>query len=91
MKDVEHAHRRLDDLEIQVNSHAEQINVLVENISETNRSVHENTRITQEVANNTAELVELFKGAKVFRKFLLGVAPVIAVLYAVYAWIKGPS
>lgn len=88
MTDIKHAHERIDQMEHKLNSHGEQIKALSMSIKETSESLHENTRLTQEVANNTAELVDLFKGAKTFRKLILGVAPVIAALYALYLWIK---
>jgi len=42
-----------------------------------------------DIAENTTELVQLVKGAKGLRSFVIWVAPVIAAIVAVWAWIKG--
>jgi hypothetical protein len=55
---------------------------------ELEKSIAENTALTQNIADNTKELVELFKGLKGTRALVLFVAPVIAALYGVYHWIK---
>lgn len=51
-------------------------------------AVAENTALTKEIAANTGELVALVKGAKGLRSFLLWIAPIAAVLAALWAWLK---
>lgn len=72
---LEDHHRRITDLSVASEKHTQ--------------ALHENTLLTKQIVDNTGELVELFKGAKLFRKFMLWVSPLIAVLYAFYAWLKG--
>lgn len=89
MTDVKHAHARIDHIETVVNGHAEQIKAINLMVRENAESLHENTRITQQVADNTAELVDLFKGAKAFRKFVLWASPLLAAILAFWTWYKG--
>lgn len=72
------AHKRIDGIEVTLTKQLEHIEKLEGAISEHTASLQENTRLTQEIATNTGELVELFKGAKMFRKFFLWVTPIIA-------------
>lgn len=50
-----------------------------------------NTALTQEIANNTSELVDLIKGAKAGGKILLWLSPILAALSAGWATMKGWS
>lgn len=52
-------------------------------------ALEENTRMTKTIADNTSELVDLIKGAKVGRKFILWLAPVAAAFMAAWAWFNG--
>ena len=83
------AHRRLDDVDQKLLDHVVHIKRLEAAIVKNTSSLGENTKLTQEIATNTAELVELFKGAKSFRKFAFWVAPIVALAFAVYHWIVG--
>ena len=56
---------------------------------EIQKAVAENHRVMQRIAADTAEIVEIFKGAKFLRNMLLYLAPVVGILYALYYWIKG--
>jgi hypothetical protein len=51
-------------------------------------SLHENTRLTQQIANNTDEIVSLFKGSKVLYKIITGGAALIAIGYTLFHWIS---
>lgn len=69
------AHRRIDKLEKQLESHLNHI-----------------TKLESAIVSNTSsleELVELFKGAKAFRRFFLFVTPIFAGIYGVWQWIWG--
>lgn len=68
------AHNRLDKLEA---SHIE-----------LERMIIENTKLTQTIANNTSELVELVKGVKGVRRLLLWGAPILAAVYSFIQWFK---
>lgn len=72
---LEDHHRRITDLSVASEKHTQ--------------ALHENTMLTKKIADNTGELVELFKGAKAFRKFVLWASPLILAVFAAYQWIKG--
>jgi hypothetical protein len=80
--DVENAHKRIDGLEMIVKVHAEQLTGLA-------RALDKNTALTQEVADNTSELVTLFKGSKAVYRLLVGVASLAGIIYAAFAFFKG--
>ncbi|MFA6040274.1 MAG: hypothetical protein WC733_02105 [Methylophilus sp.] len=68
-------HRRISDLSVASEKHTQ--------------ALQENTKLTKQIADNTGELVELFKGAKMFRKFVLWASPLIVIVYGFYTWIVG--
>lgn len=68
------AHRRIDELEVR------QHNLEV--------AITENTQLTKQIANNTSEIVLLFKGVKGVRTFMLWLAPPTAILIAAWEWIR---
>jgi hypothetical protein len=72
---LEDHNRRIDDLSVASEKHTQ--------------ALHENTKLTKQIADNTGELVELFKGAKLFRKFVLWASPLFVIIYAAYQWIVG--
>ena len=78
------AHKRIDDVEKKLGDHLEHITRLEVAIVKNTSSLGENTLLTKEIAANTAELVELFKGAKTFRSFVLWISPFIIILYALH-------
>ena len=88
MTDINHAHKRIDDIETKVNSHTEQLKSMQGMLKQNSESLHENTLLTKDIANNTAELVELFKGAKTFRKFVLWASPIVIALVSLWVWAK---
>ena len=51
-------------------------------------SLNANTLATQQVAENTTEIVQLIKGAKTFRSFLLWVAPIAAFILWMWTYLK---
>ena len=60
------------------------------------QSIAENTAMTKEIAAdtktlaaNTTELVEIVKGAKSLRSFVLWAAPIVAACAACWAYLKG--
>jgi hypothetical protein len=71
---LEDHHRRISDLSVASEKHTQALN--------------ENTRLTQQIADNTGELVELFKGAKSVRRFFMWSAPYLAAIATVYATVK---
>lgn len=83
MTDIKNAHARIDKMETTVNSHGEMIKALSINQQEQSAALHENTRITQTIADNTDELVSLIKSSKVLYKIMLGLAG----FYALAKWV----
>jgi hypothetical protein len=75
--------RRILDLHEATKLHAEAL-------AENTRMTRESIDIAQVTANNTAELVELFKGAKQLRKFIMWIAIPIggAVYFLEHIWDK---
>ena len=80
------AHERITSLENAMNNH------MVEH-SRFEKSIEDNTRLTQEIADNTSELVALFRGAKGMRTFVRFIWPFMLVVAAVFigavAYLKG--
>jgi len=77
--DVKSAHERIDKLENKVNEHTEKLNSFGD-------SLNENTRLTKQIADNTDEIVNLFKGSKVLYKIVTGGAALVAIFYALVTW-----
>lgn len=75
------AHDRIDGLEATVKGHLEEHDRF-------ERALAENTEMTRQLVKNTQEIVDLVKGVKGFRAFLLWVTPMVAAAYAVWAWIR---
>lgn len=75
------AHDRIEKLEIVVQNH------LIEH-GRFEADLAKNTKLTQEIADNTGELVSLFKGIKGFRALVLWGAPIIAVFAAAIAYLR---
>lgn len=48
----------------------------------------ENTRLTKSIADNTQVIVDLIRGAKGLRSFLVWAAPIVAFALAAIAWIR---
>lgn len=49
-------------------------------------SLEENTKLTRTISENTTELVDLFKGAKLFRKFLFWTSPFLLGIAWLWNW-----
>jgi len=75
------AHERLDMLQEVLKDH-------LAGHTKFEAAIAENTKITQTIAVNTAELVALVKGAKGLRSFSVWVTPLALVLAVVYGWIR---
>jgi uncharacterized coiled-coil protein SlyX len=86
--DVKNAHERIDKLESKLSLHDTQLVKLSESLADNTMSLHENTRLTQQIANNTDEIVSLFKGSKVLYKIITGGAALIAIGYTLFHWIS---
>lgn len=71
------AHERITSLENVVSNH------IVEH-SRFEKSLEDNTKLTQEIADNTSELVVLFRGAKGMRAFVRFIWPFMLVVAAVF-------
>lgn len=76
------AHTRIDEIEVAMETHR------VEH-QRFEKSIAENTLLTQAIADNTQELVQLVKGAKGLRSFVMWAAPIVAAIAATWAWVKG--
>lgn len=76
------AHERLTTIETVVNAH-------IQEHSKFERALAENTALTQTIADNTSEIVDLVKGAKGLRSFVVWAAPIAAAAAATWAWMKG--
>jgi hypothetical protein len=75
------AHNRIDELEDTVQKIHVQINQFEHLLSE-------NTALTKQIVVNTAAIVELVKGAKGLRTFVVWVAPIVAAGIALIAWLR---
>ena len=89
MPDKECLNLRIMQMEDRLETHHETLQHHDRRLTDLTSSLHENTELTKQIANNTAELVDLFKGAKMFRRFVLWASPLIVVVYAAYQWIVG--
>jgi hypothetical protein len=78
---MEHLTRRVDTVEIIVDTH-------IKEHSKFEMALAKNVEMTTQIAENTAELVLLFRGAKGIRALLLWLGPPVAILVAIWAWIK---
>jgi hypothetical protein len=84
----ERAHQRIDQVENTLKIHSEHIESLKEISAEQTSELKVNTKLTQEVADNTAELVDLFKGAKVFSRLVIWLAATGAGLITLINYFK---
>ena len=80
------AHERIDQLEIKVAG-------LLQDHQEFKVALHENTILTKQIADNTGEMVEIFKNTKGFVNTIMFIKkitmPIVIVVGAVYAYVKG--
>lgn len=67
----------------------ERIDVLEVKFVKLEKAIVENTNLTQTIADNTGELVELVKGIKGFRSLVVWAAPIVAAGIALVAYLKG--
>lgn len=75
------AHQRIDRIESVVEKH-------FEDHARFETALEANTELTQTIADNTSELVMLVKGAKIGRKFLLWITPIVVAAIAVLEWLR---
>ncbi len=76
------AHERIDGLEKTLQTHFKEHEKF-------EKALEDNTDLTRTIADNTGELVDLIKGAKAGRKFLLWITPIVAAFMALWAWLSG--
>jgi len=76
------AHERIDGMEKTLTNHFEEHRKF-------EKALEDNTDLTRAIADNTSELVTLVRGAKVGRKFIVWVTPIVAALMALWAWLSG--
>ena len=81
MSEDKRAHERIDGLEKVLQVH-------IEEHFKFEQSLAENIKITREIADNTSEMVALFKGVKGLRSLIVWGAPVAAVVFAVIAYLR---
>jgi hypothetical protein len=81
------AHARIDDLTGKFSAFHLAFQDHVKQHNELEESVKENTELTRATANNTGELVKIFKGAKAMRSFFVWASPVAAAIAGVYAFL----
>lgn len=84
----ETAHKRIDTVEKTLDVHFGHITKLEEAIERNTSSISRNTELTQDIANNTAELVAIIKGVKGIRQLVVWVAPVVMLIIAVVTYFK---
>lgn len=76
------AHVRIDGLEKVLKDHFEDHRRFEKNLDDS-------TNLIRSISENVSELVDLIKGVKVGRKFIMWIAPVVAALMAAWAWFSG--
>lgn len=76
------AHERINNLESAVTRHFDEH-------SKFEQALSDNTTLTKQIADNTAELVVIVKSAKGLRSFVIWVTPIAIAVAAVWAWVKG--
>lgn len=75
------AHDRIDKVEETVANH-------IKEHSKFEHALAENVRVSTETANNTAELVAIFRTAKGVRGFIVWISPIALAVIATWSWIK---
>ena len=73
------AHERVDGLEKIVSKH-------LQDHAKFESALLENTMMTKKIAENTAELVTLVKGARSVRTFAVWFAPIAVAMASIIAW-----
>ena len=68
------AHERIDKLDATVTAMRKEQAQIIESLGK--------------LVANTQEIVDIVKGVRGFRSLILWLAPLIAALYALYAWVK---
>lgn len=82
------AHKRINNVEKTLDTHFKQITTLERAIEQNTSSLAKNTELTQEIANNTAEMVSLIKGVKGLRQLVVWLSPVVILAFAVITYFK---
>ena len=79
------AHERLDEMHIVIAKYGQDLNQHTTDIRRIEKSVEENTTLTRSIETNTAEIVEIMRGAK----GIMAVITIMAKLGAAIAVIYG--
>jgi hypothetical protein len=87
MDDERRAHARIDDLTGKFITFQTAFSAHVKQHQELESSVKENTELTRATANNTGELVKIFKGAKAMRSFFVWASPIAATIGVIWAFL----
>lgn len=74
MRDLEEAHKRLDNVELKLH--------------DITRDISANTAMTEGIAADVKEVIELFTWSKITKRIVLGIAPILAGCYAAWDWVK---
>jgi hypothetical protein len=75
-------------VEERLDDHHRRISDLAEDSKNHTAALLENTMLTKQIADNTSEIVELFRGAKGVRSFVLWLTPYLAGIGAIWATVK---
>lgn len=75
MPDKDCLFQRIMSVEDRLQDHHSALENHDKRLSDLSLALHENKLLTKQIADNTSELVDLFRGAKMFRKFFLWAAP----------------
>lgn len=72
------AHERIDEMQFHLKEHTQQI-------EEIKLTVQANTVMTKSIEENTAEIVDILKGAKLISSFIVALAKLGTAIGAIYA------
>lgn len=89
MPEYDCINQRIMKMEDKLESHKDTLEQHNRRLTDLANSLHENTKLTQQIADNTSELVDLFKGAKMFRKFALWASPLVVAIMAAWHYFTG--
>ena len=99
MSDLDCLNTKLNKMEGKLEEHQSTLDNHTRRLTDFSDALHENTHLTKQIADNTGEMVDLFKEAKiiikwgsVFKRFVLWTGSVAVSSAAIYAalelWLK---
>lgn len=83
------AHARIDELTHRFSDLEGTLSDHITQHRDLEAALAKNTEMTQTIADNTTEIVQIIKGAKGLRSLIIWVTPVIIAVGAMWAFIKG--